>query len=74
MYTSISIFTEIPEQLHASLQQYLETHPTWDQDQVFAAALSLFLMRQESPSQDKPSPLYHTCAQFYLESVWQRQT
>jgi hypothetical protein len=69
MNTPISIFTEIPEQLHESLQQYLDNHPNWDQDRVFATALSLFLLRQESPSQETLSENYHTCAQFYLESL-----
>jgi hypothetical protein len=31
MNTSVSILAEIPEILHQSLQQYLETHPGWDQ-------------------------------------------
>ncbi|MDY7016149.1 MAG: DUF2811 domain-containing protein [Cyanobacteriota bacterium] len=44
MNPTISILAEIPEELHRSLRDYLDTHPTWDQDQVFAAALSLFLL------------------------------
>jgi len=39
MNATVSILTEIPEELHESL---LRTHPDWDQDRVFAAALSLF--------------------------------
>jgi hypothetical protein len=42
MKASVSILTEIPEELHESLKSYLETHPDWDQDRVFTAALSLF--------------------------------
>lgn len=45
MNATVSILTEIPEQLHASLKSYLETHPDWDQDRVFTAALSLFLLQ-----------------------------
>ncbi len=45
MNAPISILAEIPEELHASLQDYLERHPDWDQDRVFAAALSLFLLQ-----------------------------
>ncbi|NJM67571.1 MAG: DUF2811 domain-containing protein [Acaryochloris sp. RU_4_1] len=45
MTTTISILANIPEDLHDALQSHLETHPDWDQDRVFSAALSLFLMQ-----------------------------
>ncbi|MBW4553979.1 MAG: DUF2811 domain-containing protein [Aphanocapsa sp. GSE-SYN-MK-11-07L] len=45
MNATISILAEIPEDLHETLKGYLETHPDWDQDRVFAAALSLFLLQ-----------------------------
>lgn len=45
MHTTVSILAEIPEELHIALTLYLETHPHWDQDRVFAAALSLFLLQ-----------------------------
>ncbi len=45
MHTTVSILTEIPEELHATLTRYVETHRDWDQDRVFAAALSLFLLQ-----------------------------
>ncbi|HEY9884231.1 MAG TPA: DUF2811 domain-containing protein [Thermosynechococcaceae cyanobacterium] len=45
MHTTVSILAEIPEELHNALTLYLETHPDWDQDRVFAAALSLFLLQ-----------------------------
>ncbi|NEO02544.1 MAG: DUF2811 domain-containing protein, partial [Moorea sp. SIO3I7] len=37
MNATVSILAEIPEDLHESLKRYLETHPSWDQDRVFAA-------------------------------------
>ncbi len=43
--TTISILAEIPEELHETLKGYLEAHPDWDQDRVFSAALSLFLLQ-----------------------------
>ncbi|MDJ0704053.1 MAG: DUF2811 domain-containing protein [Leptolyngbyaceae cyanobacterium MO_188.B28] len=55
--TTISILAEIPEELHESLQGYLETHPTWDQDRVFCAALSLFLL-QNGQSDRSTSRIY----------------
>lgn len=45
MYPIVSILTDLPEALHISLTNYLETHPDWDQDQVLTAALSLFLLQ-----------------------------
>lgn len=45
MKTTVSILAEIPEELHEALKGYLENHPAWEQDRVFSAALSLFLMQ-----------------------------
>lgn len=45
MKVTVSILAEIPEELHESLKHFLETHPSWDQDRVFSAALSLFLLQ-----------------------------
>jgi len=45
MHTRVSVIAEIPEELHHSLTVFLETHPSWDQDRVFSAALSLFLLQ-----------------------------
>ena len=45
MNATVSILAEIPEALHESLSHYLESHPDWDQDRVFSAALSLFLLQ-----------------------------
>ncbi|HEY9888960.1 MAG TPA: DUF2811 domain-containing protein [Candidatus Obscuribacterales bacterium] len=45
MYRQISMLSEIPEDLHHSLSDFLESHPSWDQDRVFAAAISLFLLQ-----------------------------
>jgi predicted TPR repeat methyltransferase len=45
MMPRISLNVEVPEELHAALQSYVETHPAWSQHRVFCAALSLFLMQ-----------------------------
>ncbi|PZO23534.1 MAG: hypothetical protein DCF25_00320 [Leptolyngbya foveolarum] len=45
MQQSISLSVEIPEDLHASVQYYLDIHSGWSQDRLFCAALSLFLMQ-----------------------------
>lgn len=41
----VSLLVEVPEELHETLQRYLDTHPTWTQQRAFSAALSLFLMQ-----------------------------
>jgi hypothetical protein len=72
MSLSVSILTEIPEELHESLQRYLEAHPNWDQDRVFAAALSLFLLENEKGQLDPQSQNYFSCARVYLETLLQQ--
>ena len=45
MYRHVSILSEIPEELSQSLSDFLDLHPDWDQDRVFSAAISLFLLQ-----------------------------
>lgn len=42
---TVSLMIEIPEPLHQSVQDYLDTHELWSQERVMQAALSLFLMQ-----------------------------
>ena len=70
MNTSVSIFAEIPEELHESLRNYLESHPSWDLDRVFAASLSLFLLQNESNASSESAEHYRTCARVYLETLF----
>lgn len=75
MNTSVSILAEIPEELHESLANYLETHPHWDQDRVFTAALSLFLLQNgnsEGISGEEQGKNYRSCARVYLETIFQQ--
>ncbi|MGF1458068.1 MAG: DUF2811 domain-containing protein [Leptolyngbyaceae cyanobacterium] len=44
----VSLLVEVPEELHESLQSYLDSHPAWNQQRAFCAALSLFLMQNGS--------------------------
>ena len=77
--TTISILAEIPEELHETLKNYLESHPDWDQDRVFAAALSLFLLQNggcdlhNTSSSDSPytSHSYRSTAKVYLNALFQ---
>jgi Protein of unknown function (DUF2811) len=72
MNSNVSILTDIPEELHFSLKSYLETHPHWDQDRVFAAALSLFLLQNNNSSQSiEPDQSHRACAKVYLEALFQ---
>jgi len=73
MTPTISILTEIPEELHTSLKSYLESHPSWDQDRVFAAALSQFLLQNGAGKTTATASNYRACAKVYLESLFQHQ-
>ncbi|PZO41120.1 MAG: hypothetical protein DCF19_10295 [Pseudanabaena frigida] len=71
MSTTISILAEIPEELHETLKTYLETHPDWDQDRVFAAALSLFLLQNGGSDRSGATHSYRSTAKVYLNALFQ---
>ncbi len=71
MKASVSILAEIPEELLESLKNYLESHPDWDQDRVFAAALSLFLLQNGNGQTPEASISYRCAARVYLETLFQ---
>jgi hypothetical protein len=71
MNSTVSILAEIPEELHETLRNYLETHPDWDQDRVFAAALSLFLLQNGSCNSANTSRSYRSAAKVYLNTLFQ---
>ncbi len=75
MSTTISILAEIPEELHETLKIYLEFHPDWDQDRVFAAALSLFLLQNGGSDRlgtsSTESSNYRSTAKVYLNALFQ---
>ncbi|MEM6255576.1 MAG: DUF2811 domain-containing protein [Cyanobacteria bacterium P01_D01_bin.156] len=54
---TVSLMIEIPESLHESIQDYLNTHELWSQERVMQASLSLFLM-QNGMSQPHVNRLY----------------
>lgn len=62
MNATISLVAEVPETLHESLKNYLETHPDWDQDRVLTAALSLFLLQNGDSDR--------RAARVYLETLF----
>jgi len=70
MSTSVSILAEIPEELHLSMQGYLEGNPDWDQDRVFSAAISLFLLQNTVENSPEASLNYRRAAQVYLETLF----
>ncbi|MGJ3245412.1 MAG: DUF2811 domain-containing protein [Elainellaceae cyanobacterium] len=70
MNATVSILAEIPEDLHESLRSYLETHPDWDQDRVFSAALSLFLLQNGVGDTVESSRNYRRTARVYLDSLF----
>ena len=75
MSTPVSILAEIPEELHETLKNYLESHPDWDQDRVFAAALSLFLLQNGGSDRQgashNASHHYRSTAKVYLNALFQ---
>ena len=75
MNNTVSILAEIPEELHETLKNYLEIHPDWDQDRVFAAALSLFLLQNSGSdrlgSSVNASHSYRSTAKVYLNALFQ---
>jgi hypothetical protein len=72
MSTTVSILAEIPEELHETLKNYLESHPDWDQDRVFAAALSLFLLQNGGSDRlGGASHSYRSTAKVYLNALFQ---
>lgn len=61
---TVSILAEIPEELHDTLKSYLEHHSDWDQDRVFVAALSLFLLQNGNCDR--------RAARVYLDTLFKR--
>ncbi|MBV6622971.1 MAG: DUF2811 domain-containing protein [Rivularia sp. (in: Bacteria)] len=62
MSATVSLYAVVPEALHESLKNYLETHPDWDQDRVLTAALSLFLLQNGDSDRQ--------AARVYLETLF----
>jgi Protein of unknown function (DUF2811) len=62
----ISLFVEIPETLHQSLATFLDHRPEWDQDRVFSAAISLFLLQNRLPGQGSD----RQAARIYLDALF----
>jgi hypothetical protein len=58
----VSLYAELPEELHEALLVYLEGHPKWTQNRVFCASLSLFLMQN--------SQCDRSISRIYLDSVF----
>lgn len=54
---TVSLMVEIPEALHVSIQDYLDTHEMWSQERMMQAALSLFLL-QNGMNQPHVNSLY----------------
>lgn len=61
-YVPVTLLVPIPEELHTEVQEYLDTHPGWDQERLFTAALSLFLMQNGCRSR--------VVSQFYLNTLF----
>lgn len=70
MNATVSILTEIPEILHESLKNYLETHPDWDEKRVLTAALSLFILQNSTSDEPAGRDHHRRTARVYLETLF----
>ncbi|MBE9169441.1 DUF2811 domain-containing protein [Pleurocapsales cyanobacterium LEGE 06147] len=68
--STVSIVTEIPSDLHQSMQNYLDNHPYWDQDRLIAAGISLFLLQNWGSQISRDVEDYRTCSRIYLETLF----
>ncbi len=72
MDTSISLLIEVPEVLHDALKNYLEVRPDWDQNRVFTAALSLFLLQNRGTEALPEKPYQRQASRIYLDTLFKR--
>ena len=63
---SVSLSVEIPEELHSSVQHYLDVHSGWGQDRLYCAALSLLLMQN--------GVTHRQVSRIYLDSLFGQQS
>lgn len=71
MNTTVSLLVEIPEVLHEALANYLEMRPDWDQDRVITAALSLFLLQNQSEGASERLN-HRQASRIYLDTLFKR--
>jgi hypothetical protein len=62
----ITLSIEIPEVVYTAMQQYLDTHPAWDQDRAMQAAMSLFLLQNGNSDR--------AVSRIYLDSLFNYQS
>ncbi len=72
MNSTVSLLVEVPEVLHDSLKHYLEIRPDWDQDRVFTAALSLFLLQNRSADPSPEKQNHRQASRIYLDALFKR--
>lgn len=72
--STITTLVEIPEELYTAARNHLETHPDWDYNRVFTAALSLFLLQNGTNSTPTASQEYRRAARIYLDSLFTNPT
>jgi Protein of unknown function (DUF2811) len=65
----ISLEIQVPEHLHAGVQDYLESHPGWDADRFYTAAISLYLLQNPTSSGRSQRMVSRT----YLDTLFKRE-
>ena len=64
--TTVALSVELEEEIYDCLQDFLTSNPSWNQQRVMDASMSLFLIQNHSTI--KPQD-YRACSQQYLHSI-----
>ena len=64
--TTVALSVELSEEIYDCMQDFLTSHPGWNQRRLIDASMSLFLIQNHSAI--KPDD-YRACSQQYLHSV-----
>lgn len=68
--STVTVAPEIPEGLHRVMTKWLEGNSDWDENRVYAAALSLFLLQGGHSGPLENSRDYRATARIYLDSLF----
>jgi hypothetical protein len=72
MNTTVSLLVEVPEVLHEALQSFVDSRPDWDQDRVFTASVSLFLLQNKAGDSAKENSYHREASRIYLDTLFDR--
>ena len=70
---TVSLLIEVPEALQESLKTFLELRPDFNQDRVFTAALSLFLLQNRAEDMGCDRQSERLASRFYLDALFKSE-